>query len=151
MNKMVVSFLAFLSLICQMPVRADDAESSQDAGLVGYVNILQGTDSMMLLSHGNTLPLMGMPWGMLDWAIENADSAWFFHPNGKIDGIRATHQASPWENDYGQFVLMPQVGDLKWTARDRMSDYDTTTAVLRPDYEKLDLQKGQITSELTAT
>ncbi|MGA3170044.1 MAG: GH92 family glycosyl hydrolase, partial [Chthoniobacteraceae bacterium] len=51
----------------------------------------------------------------------------------------------------GQFVLMPQDGDLKWTAKDRMSEYNTTTAILRPDYEKLDLQKGQITSELTAT
>jgi putative alpha-1,2-mannosidase len=151
MDKIIVSFLAFLSLGCQMPVRAYDAGSSPDAGLLGYVNILQGTDSTMGLSHGNTLSLMGMPWGMLDWSIENTESAWFFHPNGKIDGIRATHQPSPWINDYGQFVLMPQVGNLKWTANDRMSDYDTTTAILRPDYEKLDLQKGQITSELTAT
>jgi predicted alpha-1,2-mannosidase len=150
---------AFLTALClvlpglvwQMPLRAADTESSKNAGLVGYVNILQGTDSSPDLSYGNTLPLVGMPWGMVNWSIENADGGWFFQPNGKIDGIRATHQPSPWISDYGQFVLMPQAGDLKWTAKDRISDYNTTTAVLRPDYEKLDLQGGQITSELTST
>jgi predicted alpha-1,2-mannosidase len=149
MNK--TFFLILLSLICQLTVRAGDTEPSKDIGLVGYVNILQGTDSNGGLSHGNTLPLVGMPWGMINWSIENAGGSWFFQPNGKIDGLRATHQPSPWIGDYGQFVLMPQVGDLKWTASDRMSEYDTTTAILRPDYEKLDLQGGQITSELTAT
>jgi predicted alpha-1,2-mannosidase len=149
MNK--TFFLVLLSLICQLTVRAGDTEPFKDIGLVGYVNILQGTDSNGGLSHGNTLPLVGMPWGMINWSIENAGGSWFFQPNGKIDGLRATHQPSPWIGDYGQFVLMPQVGDLKWTASDRMSEYDTTTAILRPDYEKLDLQGGQITSELTAT
>lgn len=149
MNK--IFFLVLLSLVWLMPVRAGDTASSKDAGLVGYVNILQGTDSNGGLSHGNTLPLVGMPWGMMDWSIENAGGSWFFQPNGQIDGLRATHQPSPWIGDYGQFVLMPQVGDLKWTAGDRMTDYNPTTAIFRPDYEKLDVQGGQITSEMTAT
>src|SRR5476651_1620251 len=101
MNK--IFFLVLLSFVWQMPVRAGDIESSNDIGLVGYVNILQGTDSSGGLSHGNTLPLVGMPWGMLDWSIENAGGSWFFQPNGKIDGLQATHQPSPWIGDYGQF------------------------------------------------
>jgi predicted alpha-1,2-mannosidase len=141
MNK--ITAIILLGLAVQAPVRA--------GGLVDYVNILQGTDSHNDLSHGNTLPLVGAPWGMIDWSMENGDGSWFFQPNGTVDGFRATHQPSPWIGDYGQFVLMPQAGDLQMGAKARMSDYDTTAAILRPDYEKVDLKKGNITTELTAT
>jgi predicted alpha-1,2-mannosidase len=141
--KLVLVFLGF-SL-------AQVAAADGSADLTNYVNILQGTDSNRSFSHGNTLPLLGMPWGMIDWSIENATDPWYFSPNGKIDGFRATHQPSPWMGDYGQFVLMPQTGSLKRKSSERMTDYNPTTAVFQPDYEKLDIQNGQITTELTAT
>ena len=143
--------LMFLGLAFHLPVRAAVSESPEGVGRLEYVNILQGTDSHPDLSHGNTLPLVGVPWGMIDWSLENARGGWFFEPNGKMDGFRATHQPSPWIDDYGQFVLMPQSGDLQMDAGARMSEYDTATSVLRPDYEKLELKKGGITAELTAT
>ncbi len=155
MNKALT--LIFLGLVFQLPVRAADTSSTAGGGLLDYVNILQGTDSSYALSHGNTIPLVGMPWGMIDWSVENnTDSAWiyyrwFFHPNGTIDGFRATHQPSPWMGDYGQFVLMPQSGDLQMDTKARSSEYDTNASILRPDYEKLELKKGRITAELTAT
>ncbi len=142
--------LIFLGLLLYRPVLADDPKTQGD-GLLDYVNILQGTDSSYQLSHGNTLPLVGVPWGMVDWSMENDKDTWFFHPNGKMDGFRATHQPSPWIGDYGQFVLIPQTGDLELDAKARMSEYDTGTSILRPDYEKLDFKKGQITAELTGT
>ncbi|NBZ95627.1 MAG: glycoside hydrolase family 92 protein, partial [Proteobacteria bacterium] len=119
--------------------------------LTDEVNILQGTDSNPHFSHGNTLPLVGMPWGMVDWSMQNAGKGWFFHPNGKVDGIRATHEPSPWMGDYGQFVLMPQGHDLRLDAKDRTQEYDTNTAILHPDYEKLDFKQDAITLELTGT
>jgi predicted alpha-1,2-mannosidase len=119
--------------------------------LVEYVNILQGTDSNPHFSNGNTLPLVGMPWGMVDWSIQNAVTGWFFHPNGKVDGIRATHEPSPWMGDYAPFVLMPQAGDLRMDAKARAQEYDMNAAVLRPDYEKLDLKQDAIRMELTGT
>jgi predicted alpha-1,2-mannosidase len=143
--------LVLLGLACHLPAQAADSPSTKEAGLLDYVNILQGTDSHFELSHGNTLPLVGAPWGMVDWSLENAKGPWFFEPNGKIDGFRATHQPSPWIGDYGQFVLMPQSGDVEMDAKARMSEYDPAASVLRPDYEKLDLKKGAITAELTAT
>jgi len=143
--------LIFLGLAFHPAVGAAAAASAKGVDRLAYVNILQGTDSHPDLSHGNTLPLVGAPWGMIDWSLENAKGSWFFEPNGKIDGFRATHQPSPWIADYGQFVLMPQSGELQMDAGARMSEYDTATSVLRPDYEKLDLKKGGITVELTAT
>jgi len=79
-------------LACCALVRTVPAQSEADKSkLVEYVNILQGTDSTPHFSHGNTLPLVGMPWGMVDWSLQNGDRGWFFSPNGRVDGIRATH------------------------------------------------------------
>lgn len=142
--------------LCVVPLvsnllRTEAAELAQQSGLVDCVNILQGTDSQHSFSHGNTLPLLGMPWGMLNWSMQNGVGGWFFAPNGTVDGFRATHQPSPWIRDYGQFVLMPQSGDLAIVPKDRLSRYDTNSAVLRPDYMRLDLEKDDITVELTGT
>ena len=141
----------FLCFVFHLALCTAASESTQGEPHLDYVNILQGTDSHQELSHGNTLPLVGVPWGMIDWSLENAGGSWYFQPNGKMDGFRATHQPSPWIDDYGQFVLMPQSGDLQMETAARMSEYDTTTSILRPDYEKLELKKETITAELTAT
>src|SRR5208282_4411552 len=142
---------AVLVLLFHKQLQATEVTPVADFDPLAYVSILQGTDSHFELSHGNTLPLVGMPWGMVDWSIENGAGDWFFQPNGRIDGFRATRQPSPWISDYGQFTLMPQVGDLHLDAASRMSEYDAGNSILRPDYEKLELKKGEITSELTAT
>ena len=119
--------------------------------LVQYVNLLQGTDSEIKLSHGNTLPLVGMPWGMATWSIQNSpreNGRWFFEPNGTIDGFRATHQPSPWMGDYAQFLVMP---DVLLPSKPASNTYNPRTAVLQPDYERLDLRDGALTAELTGT
>ena len=54
--------LIFMGLAFHLPVRAGVPSSLMEAGRLGYVNILQGTDSHVDLSHGNTLPLVGAPW-----------------------------------------------------------------------------------------
>ena len=132
---------AVLLFVAQVRVNAAEAE------LVDYANILQGTDSSVAFSHGNTLPLVGMPWGMVAWSIQNAGGAWFFKPNGTFGGFRATHQPSPWNGDYGQFMLLPESRPGKKSAL----AYDTSTAILRPDYERIDLTGEGITAELTST
>ncbi len=138
--------------LCALKLTAPAAETR----LVDYANILQGTDSTQGFSHGNTLPQVGMPWGMIAWSIENNSGRggipkWFFVPNGKCYGFRATHQPSPWMGDYGQFLLMPQSGDQRMEAKARITEYDTSSAILHPDYEKLDLKQEGITVELTGT
>ena len=83
------------------------AEKGQDtpAGLspVAQVNIRQGTDSHFGFSQGNTLPLIARPFGMTHWCPQTNESrgGWFFHPGDrKLEGLRATHQPSPWIGDY---------------------------------------------------
>ncbi|MEN6459684.1 MAG: GH92 family glycosyl hydrolase [Thermoguttaceae bacterium] len=124
------------------------------AGLLQYVNILQGTDSTPDFSYGNTLPLVGTPWAMTDWTPQTCtdENAWFFrYPVHKILGFRATHQPSPWMGDYGNFVIMPETGPLVVGAEERAADYDINASVYRPDYLRIKLPRYGVTVELTAS
>ena len=80
-----------------------------------YVNIRQGTASVSRFSHGNTLPLTQRPFGMAAFAPQtDAKGNWFYHPNDRcLEGVRLTHQPSPWVGDFGTLILMPQAGDNK--------------------------------------
>ncbi len=129
---------------------AQDTPASSPDDRLRYINILQGTDSTSGFSHGNTLPLTGMPWGMIDWCIQSEPRG-IFKPNGKFVGFRATHEPSPWMGDYGQFLLMPQAGKLEMDPQARRCGYDQTKAVLQPDYENITFGADPISAELTAT
>ena len=125
-------------------------------GNLQYVNILQGTDNIEYgFSHGNTLPLVGTPWGMTDWSPQTSGdnrAKWYFkYKDRKLVGFRATHQPSPWMGDYGQFMILPQTGALVVDAKERASEYDPTTGVWRPDYLRIDLPRYGVTTELTAS
>ena len=76
-----------------------------------HVNPLQGTDSHHGLSTGNTLPIVAMPFGMNHWGAQTAEGRWFFSPHDrKLQGVRCTHQPSPWMADYGHFTVMANTG-----------------------------------------
>eukprot|EP00441_Pelagodinium_beii_P019258 CAMPEP_0197666792 /NCGR_PEP_ID=MMETSP1338-20131121/63871_1 /TAXON_ID=43686 ORGANISM="Pelagodinium beii, Strain RCC1491" /NCGR_SAMPLE_ID=MMETSP1338 /ASSEMBLY_ACC=CAM_ASM_000754 /LENGTH=745 /DNA_ID=CAMNT_0043245883 /DNA_START=100 /DNA_END=2337 /DNA_ORIENTATION=- len=81
--------------------------------LVDKVNILAGTQSASDFSHGNTLPLIARPWGFNHWAVQNQEgTAWYFNPGSEVfEGLRCTHQPSPWIGDYANFVILPSLGD----------------------------------------
>ena len=78
-----------------------------DQSLLGWV--LQGTRSTYQFSHGNTLPITAVPFGMAHWTLQSTgESRWFFHPDDRrLEGIRSTHQLSPWLSDYGQATFLP--------------------------------------------
>ena len=124
-------------------------------GLLQHVNILQGTDSIFEFSHGNTLPLVGPPWGMTDWSPQTSgdnNTRWFYqYAVRKIVGFRATHQPSPWAGDYGNFMIMPETGPLVVGSEQRAADYDLAASVYRPDYLRITLPRYGVTAEITAS
>ncbi len=147
---------AMMVLAAARCMAADAANTEvKGAGLLQYVNILQGTDSDFDFSHGNTLPLVGTPWGMTDWAPQTGGDIrerWYFqYTVHKILGFRATHQPSPWMGDYGNFMIMPETGPLVAGAEDRAADYDVQASVFRPDYLRITLPRYRVTAELTAS
>ena len=53
---------------------------------VDYVNLLAGSFTRGdVFSTGNTLPLVGRPWGFNHWALQTNDgrSAWWFNGNDR--------------------------------------------------------------------
>ena len=74
------------------------------------VNTKQGSASVNRFSNGNSLPLVQLPFGMTAFAPQtNPDKRWYYHPASRsLEGVRLTHQPSPWIADYGAFVFMPQ-------------------------------------------
>lgn len=118
-----------------------------------YVNVKMGTKSHPRRSYGNTLPLTQMPFGMAAFCLQTeVKRAWFYHPDHEFaEGIRLTHQFSPWVGDYGAFLMMPQSdcvansGDGAWSGIQRQE------TVERPDYFRTRFLRSNCIFELTPT
>ncbi len=93
-------------------------------GFLRHVNVLKGTDSHHGFSTGNTLPIVAVPFGMNHWAAQTSEGRWFFSPHDrKLQGIRCTHQPSPWMADYGHFTVMAGSGELHLSPGKRARAY----------------------------
>lgn len=118
---------------------------------IPYVNIRQGSHSDVRFSHGNTLPLVQMPFGMIAFAPQTrGNSSWYYQPDAHtLEGIRLTHQPSPWIGDYGCMLFSPQRDTPIARFDSAYSGYRPEEAILRPDYMKLHFMRHRATVELT--
>ena len=73
---------------------------------VEKINPLMGTNNNFAISHGNTLPLVGRPFGMTYWTPQTATEGMFMYnfEDTLIHGFRATHLPSPWMGDFVFFL-----------------------------------------------
>ena len=114
-----------------------------------------GTASKHAFSRGNTLPYTSIPFGMNYFVPQTSDQegAWFFDPHLPIfQGIRLTHQPSPWIGDYSWLLLTPVTGQLGGDSLfHRQSSYDIDRASFQPHYLKIFSLRYQIESQLTPT
>ena len=132
--------------------KPQNPQSSQN--LVRYVNPLQGTASSGSFSTGSTLPLVARPFGMTHWAMQTGEGnwGWWFSPHErKLNGIRATHQPSPWMGDYGYFTVMAQTGPLYLKSGQRTSTYRADETTVTPHYLKVPLRRYGTLLEMTPT
>ena len=114
-----------------------------------------GTDNSHSFSHGNTLPYTGAPFGMNYFVPQSShtDGAWFFKPDLPIfQGIRLTHQPSPWIGDFSWLLLTPVTEKIsKPDIYHRQSSYRTDESVFQPHYLKIHSNRYQVSTELTPT
>ena len=117
------------------------------------VNVKMGTKSHRRRSYGNALPLTQLPFGMASFCLQSeSGSAWFFNPEYEfVEGVRLTHQPSPWINDYGTFVMTPQNDVIANSASSAWSGYRIDRSEMAPDYIKLTFLRSNCTFELTPT
>ena len=81
-----------------------------------------------------------------------ADTRWYYHPDSRsLEGIRLTHQPSPWIADYGAFVFLPQNRLIAAEGGRRWSGYRPEEAVLTPFYLKTRFLRSRADFELAPT
>lgn len=130
------------------------AGKAQQVSPVDYVNPLIGTESKYELSNGNTYPAIARPWGMNFWTPQtgNMGDGWVYtYTADKIKGFKQTHQPSPWNNDYGQFSLMPVTGRPEFDQEKRASWFSHKAEVAKPYYYSVYLADHDVTTELSPT
>jgi predicted alpha-1,2-mannosidase len=148
---MKLFFSAFFMLIVAS-VNGQQAEKANN--LVDYINPLMGTDSKPDLSNGNTYPAIALPWGMNTWTPQTGKmgDGWQYTYNAdKIRGFKQTHQPSPWMNDYGQFVIMPVTGHMRFDQDGRASWFSHKSEIAHPYYYSVYLADADVTTEITPT
>ena len=121
---------------------------------VDYVNVKQGTASERRFSCGNTLPLTTLPHALAMFAPQTSSErgSWFYHPNDKgMEGIRLTHQASPWVRDWSYFSFMPQSDTLVANPFLRWSSFNTKNEIIKPHYMQFELLRYRTKIALTPT
>ncbi len=159
-----VAAVASLALVAPAPIlaqtkataaaSANGAMQPQDQPSVDLVNPLMGTDSDYTLSYGNTYPAVAVPWGMNFWTpvTGKTNSGWgYTYDANKINGIKQTHQPSPWMNDYAAFSLMATTGALKVKEDERASWYSHKAEDSRPYSYKVYLADYDVTAEVAPT
>ena len=112
-------------LLTMFPGCSREQEKTFEPDPAELVNPLMGTDSEFKLSSGNTYPAIALPWGMNFWTpqTKNMNDGWIYaYDDHKIQGIKQTHQPSPWINDYASFSLMAYTGRIRFKGELRARD-----------------------------
>ena len=143
-----------LILLLIQIINVGNARENNDITPVDYVNPLMGTQSTFEFSAGNLYPAIARPWGMNTWTPQTgeAGNGWIYtYTQNQIKGFKQTHQPSPWINDYGNFVIMPITGKLRFQENERQSWYSHKAEEAKPHYYKVYLADYDIETEITPT
>ena len=146
---------ALAIVVLGLAVLASHAESKKNkVDFVDYVSTLVGSESTFELSTGNTYPAVAMPWGMNFWVPQTGkmgDGWQYTYGATKIRGLKQTHQPSPWINDYGQFSLMPTVGEPIFDEEKRASWFSHKAETATPYYYSVYLADYDVVAEMVPT
>lgn len=119
--------------------------------MLHYIDTRQGSNNQHAYSNGNTLPYTGVPFGMNHYVVQtHNEGSWFFNPNDRVfQGIRLTHQPSPWMGDFAHFLMTPIADDkIRGSVFTCQSSYRPEEATFKPHYVKVKQQRYNITTEL---
>lgn len=149
MKTIRVTLLSALTALASFSLSAKEATD-----YTSMVNPLMGTESTFEFSTGNTYPAIARPWGMNFWTPQtgkNGDGWQYQYTANKIQGIKQTHQPSPWINDYGMFSIMPVTGQLTLDQEKRASWFSHKGEKALPHYYKVYLADHDVVAEVTPT
>jgi predicted alpha-1,2-mannosidase len=128
--------------------------SAAEEDLTRWVDPLIGTRTSYELSRGNTYPAAARPSGMTSWSPQTGsyeNSLFYDYSADSLTGIRATHQASVWMSDYGDFSLMPVTGDPGFLPHQRASGFSHERESSRPQSYAVHLDRYWLHLEVAPT
>lgn len=99
------------------------------------VDTRHGSLNKQGFSNGNTLPYTGTPFGMNYFVLQTMnDSNFYFDPTYPVmQGVRLTHQPSPWMGDYSWLLFTPLSGKPRSTDLNQVrSSYKVSEAIFQP-------------------
>ena len=116
-----------------------------------YVNPIIGTGG-----HGHTFPGVSMPFGMVQLSPDTRLDGWdgcggYHYSDSIVYGFSHTHLSGTGCSDYGDILLMPTVGDLKWKNTEYASTFSHKNEKATVGYYSVLLDKYNVKVELTAT
>jgi len=115
-----------------------------------YVNPFIGTADM-----GNTYPGATMPFGMVQLSPETPHGwdacSGYHYSDSVVYGLSHRHLSGTGVADYGDILLMPTIGDLKWNNKDYSSRFSHKNEKASCGYYSVMLDKYNVKVELTAT
>lgn len=121
---------------------------------INKVDTRHGTYNREEFSNGNTLPYTGVPFGMNYFTVQNQkDTNWHFDPTLPLfQGIRLTHQPSPWMGDFNAILYTPVTGVPETSDLSiNQTSYDMERAIFKPHYLSLDLLRYRLQIEVAPT
>lgn len=122
--------------------------------VLSYVNAKIGTYNEPRYSHGNILPLVSRPFGMASFTIQNDGglAPWFYNPySHSFEGIRLTHQPSPWIGDFGHLLFLPFTNELNKDRNRRWTSFRPEETILKPHLFSTYLQRYNVYFKLTTS
>ncbi len=133
-------------------------KEEQNTDYTSYVNPLIGTGG-----HGHTFPGAVVPHGMIQPSPDTRIDGWdacsgYYYADSTINGFSHTHVSGTGCADYGDFLLMPTVGQQQYDPQDYSSQtlpyaspFSHENEVATPGYYSVFLERYQVKAELTAT
>lgn len=118
------------------------------------INTKIGTYNEPRYSNGNILPLVSRPFGMASFTIQNDGglAPWFYNPySHSFEGIRLTHQPSPWIGDFGHMLFLPFTNDLNKDKNRRWSSFRPNETIFKPYYFCTYLQRYNVKLEFSTS
>lgn len=143
MKSTSLPFLLALGLLVQA---CTPASSPAD-----YVNPFVGTDF-----NGHTFPGATLPFGMVQLSPDTRiDGSWegcsgYHYSDSVLYGFSHTHLSGTGVSDYGDILLMPQVGEPSFEQSEYAAGFSHADEKAEPGYYEVALSSG-IKAELTAT
>jgi predicted alpha-1,2-mannosidase len=144
--------LPFLFPSCTSPETFEQGDES----LTQYVNPFIGTGG-----HGHTYPGATLPFGMVQLSPDTRLTGWdgcsgYHYTDSMVYGFSHTHLSGTGVADYGDVLLMPTTGDIRFNnGADGKAGYRSAfrkeEEIASPGYYRVLLDDYGIEAELTAT